>query len=447
MKIHRQICPACAAPLPATTGAVTCDHCGSELRIAADTGRLQPRTINNPNAVRTNAGMVAVKRPPMSKAKRNAIIGTVLVTVLLTLLTLYVGNNYNDHRIINGAAIAPDGSRFVSIHGQGLGRVGGTLRVWDSQTGKSLNVISGEGALLWQLAYSPDGRYVATGEHDGKIGIWDATNFQALRKLQGSTRFIDNLAWSPDSKRIAIGDAHGNLKVWDAESGTSIYSHPVHANNLETLAWSPDGKWIATGGWDNLTRIVEAATGKLVFEFKDTSYVDALAWSPDGRWLASGGLGKNVKIIDMETAKEMFNLSGHTNSVRGLMWLKDRKTVVSVGQDNSIRVWDATTGKHLQTLDNPGYNANARLSPDGRWLASGGRGEIRVWDVTDWSVRSWRGYSDENDIVVAGWSEDGKRLLTVGAYDEVMKVWDVEGGQELFDMQVTTGEAIRRVLF
>ena len=106
-----------------------------------------------------------------------------------------------------------------------------------------------------------------------------------------------------------------------------------------------------------------------------------------------------------------------------------------------------TTGKLLQALDNPGYNQNLMWSPDGRQLASGGGGIVRVWETGGWTLRQLKGFSSENDIRIAGWSADGKQLLTHGAYDNALKMWDVTGEKESYRLQVSFWEAARGVFF
>jgi WD40 repeat protein/ribosomal protein L40E len=446
VKIQKQICPSCAAPLPVSaTEFVRCEHCGSDLRVKRDTGQLTP--IINTSVQQSKSAEPKIVRQPMSKTKKWTIIGTILFLLVGTILFAVIYNRYNLHRIINSVAWSPDGKRIASVHGQGWGIGGGTLRIWDAETGKSLSVIQNKNKLMWQVVWSPDGNFIATGAQDGLAEIWNAETLQKVHELQGAGSFVENIIWSPGSNQIAVGESNGTLRVWDVATGKQVYSQGLHTNRLDATAWSPDGKYIATGGWDNLVRIVDAATGRLLMEFKDSSYVDCLAWTADSKFLATGGLSHIVRIIDVTKGVELWALKAHTNTVRGVRWSPDGKLIASVGQDDTVRIWDAATGKLLQSLDNRGYNPNLLWSPDGKYLASGGEGMLRIWNTSDWTIQQFQAFDRNNDVVIAGWSADAKQVLTIGKYDEVIKLWEVASGKEIYAAQIGYGEAIRRSLF
>lgn len=444
MNLKAQKCPSCASPLPeAVAGNIECSYCGSKFSIDYFTGK---QTAFQQKS-QVNYGQSAVQRKPISRRKLLIIVGIVVVCIIALGMGLRVYNTEYFYRIINSAQFSPDGKLVATVHGQGWSNGGSTLRIWDAATGKSLQVIQNKGMIMWQVAWSPDGKYLATGEHDGFVEIWDAATLHPARKLSGSSGFIDNLIWSPDSKRIAAGDDKGTLRVWEADSGNLLYSQPVHADNIDTVAWSPDGKLIATGGWDKKIRIVDASTGLSRSEFTDTNYVDSVAWSADGKLLASGGLSNNVKIFDATVGKELFSLSGHKNSVRSVSFSPDGKLLASVAADDTLRIWDVMGGKILQALDNMGYSQTMMWSPDGKQIASGGRGVVRVWDTGNWVLHQMKGFSTDNDIKIVGWTADNKQLLTIGTYDEMMKMWDVAGEKEVYSASVSIWESARRTFF
>jgi WD40 repeat protein len=427
----------------AVAGNIECSYCGSKYRVDYFTNKQTGRLPN----FQQNITKPAVQRQPMSKRKLWTIVATIVVCLFALVLGLRIYGRERYFRIINSAAISPDGKRLVSVHGQSYSSGGGTLRVWDSATGKPLNIIDNKGLLMWQVVWSPDGKYLATGEQDGLTEIWNAETMQSSHKLQSSTGFVDNIVWSPDSKQIAAGDDKGVLRVWDVASGKQVFSQPIHTNNIDATAWSPDGKMIATGGWDNKIRVVEAATGSVMMEFTDTSYVESVAWSADSKFLASGGLSNMVYIFDVTKGKELFKLAGHKNSVKQVGWSPDGKFVASVAADDTVRIWDAATGKMSQALENHGYNPNLMWSPDGKYLASGGSGSVRVWDASNWTVLQIRGFSSDNDIKIVGWSADSKQVLAIGTYDEVMKMWEATSGKEIYLARVSFWESARRALF
>jgi WD40 repeat protein len=437
-------CPSCASPLPeAIAGNIECAYCGSSFSVDFFTGK---RTSFEHKS-QADHGSTVVRRKPISKRKLLLIASVVLLCAAGLVIGLRIYNGERLYRVINSAQISPDGKRIATVHGQGWSLGGGTLRIWDAANGKPMQVIRNKGRVMWQVLWSPDGKYLATGEQDGVTEIWDARSLQPIHKLQGSGGFVDNLIWSPDGRRLAAGDDKGMLRAWDAESGNLLYAQPTHTNNLKATAWSPDGRLIATGGWDNKIRVVDASTGLIRSEFTDTSYLDSVAWSADSRLLASGGLSNRVKIFDVTIGKELFELTGHKNSVRGVAFSPDGRLLASVAADDSLRIWDVASGKLLQALDNIGYEQNLLWSPDGRLLASGGRGIVRVWDTGNWTLRQLQGFSADNGVKMVGWTADSKQLLTIGTYDEALKMWSVTDEKELYSMQVSLWEAARRAIF
>lgn len=420
-----------------------CEHCGSPLKIASHTGELKAAG----RAASDYQSVSVVRRKPMSKARKRTIIISFVFLVAAVAVGLKIYNEYNWVRVVNSVALSPDGRRIVSVHGQGRSIEGGTVRIWDATNGKELNTILRKDELLWQVAWSPDGRYVATGGHDSNVEVFNAESFQVTQTLKGTAGFIDNLAWSPDSSRIAVGDDKGRLRVWNVENGESVYSELIHTNKIDAVAWSSDGKRIATGGWDNMIRVVDLSTAKELFAVADTSYVDSVAWSEDGRLLAAGGLSNLIRIIDTQSGKELFALPGHKNSVRQVAWSPSGTLLVSLAADDTLRVWDVESGKVVQALDNPGYNQNFQWSLDGKYIASGGRGTIRIWETENWTPRTLKGYSESNDVRIVAWSTDGKYLLTVGTYDEEITLWDVAQEKKLHTMQVSYWEAFRKSVF
>jgi WD40 repeat protein len=383
----------------------------------------------------------------MSKTKKRAIIISIILLIGITVIGLKIYNGYYWVRLVNDVAWSPDGKRIVSVHGQGLSGGVDSLRVWDSASGQQLNSVVNRETLMWHAAWSPDGKYLAVGDHNGAIEIWNIESMQIKHKLTGATSYVFNLVWSPDSIRIASGDDRGTLRVWNAESGESLYSELIHSSRIDAVAWSPDGRMIATGGWDNMIRVIDAVTGKPLFAVKDTSYIDDVEWSADGKYLASGSLSNLVKIIDVSNWKELFSLSGHKNTVHQVAWSPDGKFLASSSADSTICVWDALSGRMLKILDNRAYNPTIKWSPDGSHLASGGDGLVRIWDSMKWDVKTFNAYSDHSDVRIVGWSADGKQLLTYGSYDGEITLWDIAQEKKIHTMQIGYLEAFRRSLF
>lgn len=443
MAIHSYTCPACGALLPVASGQVKCAFCGNEFRIST-TADLSGKATAAAPAITVQP---QVSRKPMSGRKK-AIIAVGLSTFVLFgwLAIILLGGKSNYYRRLNDAAWSPDRKTIVSVHGQSFGTTG-SMRFWDAASGKLISVIEKPKILMWKSLYSPDGRWLAIGEHEA-IQIYDTTTKQPAQRFEGLPSYVKNLAWSPDSTRLASGDDHGTVRVWDAQSGKLILAQPIHTKDVDELAWSPDGTRIASASWDNTVKIWDAATGNIIGSYSDTSYVDDVRWSPDGTKVASGGLGDKVYLFDVVLNKVLFVMSGHSNSIRAVAWSPDGSRIASVANDDTVRLWDAITGKQLYVFDNRGYGeSNIIFSPDGKFLASGNDGVVRIWNVTDGSQRTLRGHQNSTRITVVGWSADSRHLLTAGNYDDTLRMWDVDNSTELYKIEIPLSEGLRHAIF
>jgi WD40 repeat protein len=133
------------------------------------------------------------------------------------------------------------------------------------------------------VAWSPDGRYIASGSHDAKVKIWDAGNGRELRTISGHRDVIKTIAFSPDSLNIVSGSSvDATLRIWDLKNGRELKT--IGTSGIETVSYSPDGRFLASGAFDNTIRIWDAGTGRELRTLTGrASWARTLAYSPDGR--------------------------------------------------------------------------------------------------------------------------------------------------------------------
>lgn len=441
MPLKSQSCPSCGAPLPATGEVQICTHCGNQWRFAESLAQAPPAAVKP----------ALDRRPavrPGAKIRRRAMIAGLSLALVFGFVWLRVfgSDRFSHYRAINAAALSPDGRRLASVHGQGL-ETNCTLRIWDAANGAQLCRFDGVDTPMWIVCWSPDGRWLATGGQTGKIQLWDTSDWQPVRQLEGAAGYSRNLAWSPDNKRIATGDEHGVLRIWEAASGQVLLNEPIHTKDIEALAWSPDGRLIATASWDNSAQVIDPSTGKSLFRFSDKSYVSCVAWSPDGRWLATGGLSNIVRLWDTTSGAQLRAFEGHSNSITALAWSPDGKQIASTDNGYTVRQWDVAMGKSLNILDNRGSEGNVVWSPDGAQLASGAGGIVRVWDAANGQLHELHGHERQSRIQIVAWSADSQQLITLGAYDDTLRIWDVAAQRAASVIKISFAEAFRHALF
>jgi WD40 repeat protein/serine/threonine protein kinase len=284
-------------------------------------------------------------------------------------------------------AFSPDGKRIARAIG------GAMVRCWDAETGEELVTLRSQGDALLCVAFSPDGRWIATGGM-GTVTLWNAETGRAARTIRGHDGPVFVVAFSPDGRRIASGMSTGidatvkpEIKIWDALSGRELGVFQDDHWGDVSLAFSPDGREVAcVNRWRPAIRLLDATTGREVrtlwAQVGKGSW--GVAFDPDGSRIASGNTDGTVTLWDAGTGQTIRTYWGHASTAYSVAFSPDGSRIASAGEDGVIRLWDAETGDEVFSLrGHRGSVVGVAFSPDGNRIASASTDQtVKIWDAS-----------------------------------------------------------------
>ena len=341
----------------------------------------------------------------------------------------FAGANLSDSSFIKGfgtvfaVAFSPDGKLLAT------GSSDGVVRCCEVTSGKELLSCKGHSDWVRSVAFSPDGKTLASGSRDKTIKLWDCRSGECLQTWQGHSNWVHSVVFSPDGKTLASGSRDKTIKLWDCRSGECLQTWQGHSNWVHLVAFSPDGKTLASGSRDKTIKLWDCRSGECLQTWQGHSnWVHSVAFSPDGKTLASGSRDQTIKLWDCHSGECLQTLQGHSGRVNSVAFSPDGQTLASGSKDQTIKLWDCCSGECLQTLQ--GHHdsvSSVAFSPDCKTLASSSDNQtIKLWDCHRGEcLQTWKGHS--NWVSSVAFSPDCKTLASGSG--ETIKLWDCCSGE------------------
>ncbi|MHC5746560.1 MAG: nSTAND1 domain-containing NTPase [Nostoc sp.] len=351
-----------------------------------------------------------------------------------------------DFSVAKVIAYSPDGKIIASPSSDD------TIKLWNAMDGQFIASLEGHHFLIHAITYSPDGAILASASSDKTIRLWNGADGSFIKTLEGHSGSVTALAYSPDGAILASASSDKTIRLWNGADGSFIKTLEGHSDQINSVAYSPDGKILASASSDKTIRLWNVTDGSFISVEGHDAIVKAIVYSPDGATLASKAelnSDSPVKLWNAEDGSLRADLASRSDFIKAIAYSPDSKTL-AFHVNGLVKLWNVESGSLIANLeyygaeiDCPSHQINSiAYSPDSKTLAwasaFGADKTIKLCNTTDGSlITSLVGHSDS--VVALAYSPDGKTLAS-SAMDNKLRLWNRLNGNLLMSLEGSSSE-------